>query len=475
MRFLGASEFEVLYGGAAGGGKSDALLFGALRQTDKAKYRALILRHTYPELAELMDRAHGVFGLLGGVWNEQKKRWTFPSGAVVEFGYCETYKDVMRYQGQQFSYIGFDEIGNLAEERVWSFLMSRCRSGGPGILPMMRASANPGGPGHAWLKHRFIDVCGTHGESVYVEPQTKLTRRFVPARLYDNPTLLENNPQYEAQLKSLPEMLRRQLLEGDWEAGTGLALSDLRRGIHVIEPFDVPDHWVQFGSFDWGFAHPFSFGWYAADEDGNVFKLDTVTGRRLQPDEIHDRIAERVPIKRLKYISGGHDLWNQIKARGETTPTLAEQFYAKGWKLVQANISRITGLNNMRHYVAHDEEREPRFRLFRTESNLRCFEQLAAMVSDPDDPEDALKVDADPNTGEGGDDMYDETRYGLASRPAKAKPKSIKPRNLREAKQKAAEEATYDQSGDDKLDQIAKRHERERRNLEKLVKRMRSA
>lgn len=423
-RFLEASEFEALYGGAAGGGKSDALLFGALRQIDKPTYRALILRHTYPELAELMDRAQGLFRFLGGTWNEQKKRWTFPSGAVIEFGYCEAFKDVQRYQGQQFSYIGFDEIGNLAEERIWTYLMSRCRSGGPGIIPMMRASANPGGPGHAWLKRRFVEVCGVDGDTVFVDPTTQLTRRFVPARLKDNPTLIENNPQYEAQLRALPEMLRRQLLEGDWDAGAGMALGELNRGKHFVEPFEVPEHWTQFGAFDWGFAHPFSFGWYCVSEDGTIYKVDTVTGRNLLPHEIHERIAERVPLDKLNGgIDAGHDVWSDIKARGEQTPTLYEQFKALGWKwLRQASIARKSGLNNFRQYVTWREGVPPRFLLMDTPGNQRCFEQLTAMVCDPDDPEDALKVDADPNTGEGGDDMYDETRYALASRPILTKP-----------------------------------------------------
>lgn len=433
IRFLSASEFEVLYGGAAGGGKSDALLFGALRQIDHRSYRALILRHTYPELAELIDRAHGLFPLLGGAWNEQKKRWTFPTGAVVEFGYCEVFKDVQRYQGQQFSYIGFDEIGNLAEERIWSYLMSRCRSGGAGILPMMRASANPGGPGHAWLKRRFVEVCGVDGGRVYTDPDTGLTRRFVPARLKDNPTLLENNPQYEAQLRSLPEMLRRQLLEGDWDAGAGMALGELNRAVHIVEPFEVPAHWTQFGGFDWGYGHPFSFGWYCVSEDGTVYKVDTVTGRHLLPHEIHERVAARVPLDKLKHIDAGHDLWNVVRARGEDTPTLYEQFRSLGWgRIDQANIARVMGLNNFRHYVTYrmDDEGKlvvpPRFRLMDTPGNQRCFDQLAGIVTDPDDPEDALKVDADPNTGEGGDDSYDETRYALASRPIVTKPIKVK-------------------------------------------------
>jgi hypothetical protein len=186
--FLRCREFEVLYGGATGGGKTDALLYGGLRQIGFPTYRALFLRVSFPELREVMDRAHATFPKLGATWNEQRKRWQFPSGATFEFGYCETYVDVQRYQGQEYSYIAFDEVGNIADARVWTFLMSRCRSKEEGLVPMMRASANPGGPGHGWLKRRFVDATDG-GTRVYVDQATELTRRFVPARITDNPTL----------------------------------------------------------------------------------------------------------------------------------------------------------------------------------------------------------------------------------------------------------------------------------------------
>ena len=132
--------------------------------------------------------------------------------STYEFGFCATYADVQRYQGQEFAYIGFDELGNVADERVWTYLISRCRAKNEGLVLMMRASANPGGAGHGWLKRRFINSC-ENGARTFKDPETALTRRFVPARVTDNPTLVKNNPRYVAQLRSLPEMQRRQLLE----------------------------------------------------------------------------------------------------------------------------------------------------------------------------------------------------------------------------------------------------------------------
>ena len=420
-RFLASPAYECLYGGAAGGGKSHALLFGALRQIDHPQYRALIVRRTFPELRELMDQALPIFTAIGGVWNVSEKRFRFPSGSVVEFGYLTTYKDVFQYQGQAFQYIGVDEIGQIAEERIWTYLISRNRPTAPGQLLQMRASANPGGAGHHWLKKRFVTPCPSDGTPVLVDG---FTRAFIPAKLADNPTLMENDPAYGDRLKLLPDLEYRWLAEGDWDAGAGLAL-DMRQA-HIVRPFEIPDHWTLFGGLDWGYNHPFSWGLYAADEDGNVYCLDTATGRHMQPPAIVDRFRGILGSRAVRYTVAGHDVWADVKARSEHIPTLAEQFAALGFPMVKANISRVAGVQNMRRYLTIPPSAEgqpvipPKFRLFDTPNNRAVFECLESRVSDPDEPEDVLKVDAD-QSGDGGDDHYDQVRYSLASRPIVAK------------------------------------------------------
>lgn len=429
-RFLASTAFECLYGGAAGGGKTDALLYGLLRQTHHPQFRGLFLRRTYPELREVMDRALSVFSRLGAQWSATERRWRFPSSATIEFGYCETWADAQRYQGQEYTVIAFDELGQLAEERVWLFLMSRCRSTAADLVLMMRASANPGGAGHAWLKRRFVVVCPPDGGH-YTDPATGLTRAFVAARLVDNPAL-ERDGRYRQTLEALPDMLRRQLLDGDWDAGEGLALDELRRDVHLVSPFEVPQHWTLFGAFDWGFAHPYSFGLFCANEAGDVWLVDSAIGRREHPPAQAwrmKRTAERARLDwgRVRYVSAGHDCWADHRARGENVPTIAEQLFEAGVPVARANISRVSGLNNLRRYVAiknaDGTERTPRFRIMDTPANRRVFDCLSGMVTDPDDPEDALKVDADaqsPLDSCGGDDLYDMVRYGLASRPLAA-------------------------------------------------------
>ncbi len=177
---------------------------------------------------------------------------------------------------------------------------------------------------------------------------------------------------------------------------------------------------------DWGYAHPWVFVWLVADAEGNTVCCDTIRGRHHQPREIAERIHARVPIDELMYIHAGHDCWADVRARGENVPTIAEQFQSCGIYLSQANISRRAGLNNLRRYLAwrgpDGKDGTPALRFMRTEGNLWLFDQLETMVCDPDDPEDALKMYANRDTGEGGDDGYDTIRYALASRPPPAGP-----------------------------------------------------
>lgn len=388
-------------------------------------FRALFLRKTFPELREVMDRTQATFRRFGGEWIASDKRWKFPSGAFYEFGYCDTWADVQQYQGQEFQYIAYDELGLIAEERLWLFLMSRCRSTNPQIRAMMRASANPGGAGHGWLKKRFVKACEADG-TVLVLPQEDglppLTRAYVHARVWDNPSLVDNNPQYISILKSLPSVLRRQLLEGDWSAGSGLAFEELHESAHFEPSRPIAPWETVFAAFDWGFGHNFSVGLYLTQANGDVLKVDTITGRRMIPEDIVDRVKTRftelgVPFHRLQYTVSGSDVKAKEKARGNWGPSVSEQFFKAGWQLINADNARIAGYQNLLHYLTWDEKHRPRFRFMDTPGNRKCYEQLEAMVVDPDSPNDVLKTNTDPTTGEGGDDSYDETRYALMSRP----------------------------------------------------------
>ena len=152
-------EFEALYGGAAGGGKSDYLVAEALRQVQIPQYRAIIFRKTYPELEDIISRSHELYGSAfpRAKYNESKHAWRFPSGAMIYFGQMQHTKDKLKYQGRHFDFVGFDELTHFAEEE-YMYLFSRVRSSAPGLRTYIRSTANPGGPGHPWVKARFVSI-----------------------------------------------------------------------------------------------------------------------------------------------------------------------------------------------------------------------------------------------------------------------------------------------------------------------------
>lgn len=420
-----ATEYEVLYGGAKGPGKTHALLFKGFHELANPNAHFLFLRVDYPSLAEAMDRADEIFPRFGATYVDKHKLWTFPSGALYEFGYAETLKDIRRYSGREPTRLKYDEVGQLADERVWSTMLAELRSPDKTLIRQAEASANPGGPGEPWLMSRFVKPCGEDGNRVYVDPaEPTMTRRFIPARVTDNP-IYANDEKYMATLRSLPHRQRQQLLGGKWGVGVGRGLDELTEVRHIVPAFQVPSHWTVWGAFDWGFGHPFSFGWFAADEDGNAYLVDSVAGHRMLPWEQAERIRERAPERARAVVYAGHDCWNEVKARDERTPTIAETFKQYGILLKKANISRVTGLNNLREWIkwqGPDEETwTPRFRIMDTPSNRRVYDVLEGMMTDPDDPEDVIKRDANSDTGEGGDDPYDMVRYGMAARPAKTR------------------------------------------------------
>lgn len=237
--FLLAPETEVGYGGAAGGGKSDALLMAALIYADQPEYSALLLRTSYAELKQegaLIPRSRKWLGPTDAEYNRQDKAWSFPSGATVAFGYLDAEGDERQYQSAHFHFIGFDEATQFSENH-YRFLFSRLRRGEGSDIPLrMRSATNPTGPGLRWYRQRFIE--GEHDD-----------RRFIPARLEDNPHL--STEEYEKQLERLPPELARKLREGsDWSELGGGTIFD-KDGPEVV---DAPPATIRKEVRFWDFA-----------------------------------------------------------------------------------------------------------------------------------------------------------------------------------------------------------------------------
>jgi len=402
--FLAASETDVLYGGAAGGGKSYAMLVDPLRYAHRGAHRALILRRSMPELRELIDKSRELYpkAFPGCKYKEVEKLWNFPSGAKIEFGFLERDADVYRYQGQAYSWIGFDEITHQATEFSWNYLASRLRTTDPEIIPYMRCTANPGGVGAHWVKKRYIDPAPPN-ESF--KGSDGLIRKFIPARLDDNPYLARDG-RYEQMLKALPPTQRRQLLEGDWEVAEGAAFTEFDRNIHIIDPFEIPIHWDRIKGIDYGYASESACVWGAIDRDDNTLIIYRELYRKgLLATDLAQLIAE-MELNDPMSVPGVLDTacWNRT---GQTGPTVGETLVKAGHKLRRADKNRVAGKIQIHEYLKVQQSGRPKLQIFNTCPNL--IRELQSIPLDKSNPED---VDTHAP-----DHAYDALRYLIMSRP----------------------------------------------------------
>lgn len=407
--FLAASETDVLFGGAAGGGKSYAMIVDPLRYAHRSAHRALILRRSMPELREIIDKSRELYpkAFHGAKYKEVEKMWTFPSGAKVEFGFLERDADVYRYQGQAYSWIGFDEITHLPTEFSWNYLASRLRTTDPEIVPYMRCTANPGGAGAHWVKKRYIEPHPPH------EPfmgKDGLTRKFIPASLQDNPYLAKDG-RYEQMLKALPPTQRRQLLDGDWDVAEGAAFTEFDRLAHVITPFEIPVHWERIKGIDYGYAAESACIWGAVDpSDGTLIIYRELYQKNLLGTELGELITS-MELSDPFSVQGVLDTacWSRT---GTTGPTVGETLQQQGHKLRRADKNRIQGKIQIHEYLKITQSGRPRIQLFNTCPNL--IRELQGIPLDKSNPED---VDTRAS-----DHAYDALRYLIMSRPRNANP-----------------------------------------------------
>ena len=424
--FLAASEREVLYGGSAGGGKSYAMLADPLRYMGNPNFSGLLLRHTTEELRELIYKSQELYPKIwkGIKWSERKMQWTAPSGAKLWMSYLDREDDVLRYQGLAFSWIGFDELTQWATPFAWNYMRSRLRSTDPDLPVFMRATTNPGGRGHHWVKKMFIDPAAyntafnatdiaTGEELRYPSGHKKsgqplFKRRFIPARLSDNPYLATQGD-YEAMLLSLPEQQRRQLLDGDWDIKEGAAFTEFDRNIHVILPYDVPHNWVKFRACDYGYSSYSAVVWVAVSPEEQLVVYRELYVSKVLATDLADMILElESGDGNIRYGVLDSSLWHK---RGDTGPSLAEQMVQRGCRFRPSDRSkgsRVAGKNELHRRLQVDEfTEEPRIVFFNNCHNL--IAQIPAIPIDKKNPEDI-----DTNSE---DHLYDALRYGIMSRP----------------------------------------------------------
>ena len=402
--FLAASETDVLYGGAAGGGKSYAMLVDPLRYAHRSAHRGLIIRRSMPELRELIDKSRELYpkAFPGCKYKEVEKLWNFPSGAKIEFGFLERDADVYRYQGQAYSWIGFDEITHLPTEFAWNYLASRLRTTDSEIVPYMRCTANPGGVGATWVKKRYIDPAPSYESFT---GHDGLSRKFIPARLQDNP-FLAHDGRYEKMLQALPPTQRQQLLDGNWDVSEGAAFTEFVPQLHVITPFDIPISWERVKGIDYGYASESACIWGAVDpSDGTLIIYRELYQKGLLGTELADLITN-MEMSDPFSVQGVLDTacWSRT---GTTGPTIGETLQRAGHKLRRADKNRIQGKIQIHEYLKVMQSGRPRIQILNTCPNL--IRELQSIPLDKRNPED---VDTHAP-----DHAYDALRYLIMSRP----------------------------------------------------------
>jgi hypothetical protein len=412
-QFLAASEREVFYGGARGGGKSFALLADPLRYCTKQKHRALIIRRTMPELRDLINHSQQLYpkAYPGAKWREQEKEWKFPSGARIEFGYAENLTDVLRYQGQSYTWIGIDELPQYANVDIYNFLRSSLRSVDPDIPVYMRATGNPGNVGSLWVKNMFVDPA-VPNTKFDIEIKTplgvkKISRRFIPAKLQDNPYLMQTDDYY-AMLASLPEVQRKQFLEGNWEAYEDSSFPEFNKEIHVIKPFDIPRNWMRFRTCDWGYSSPACCLWLAVDFDNNIFVYRELYTQRITADIFARKVLDAEQGEYIRYGVLDSSTWAR---RGDIGPSIAETMILEGCKWRPSDRSprsRVAGKLEIHKRLRPDEDTGYPS-LFILDNCVNLVRTLPMLPTDKNNPED---VDTHAE-----DHAYDALRYGCMSRP----------------------------------------------------------
>jgi hypothetical protein len=392
-----------------------------------AAFNCVFFRKEMPMLDDAIERSKQIYREIGAKYSEHKKTWRFPGGGRLRFRPLERTSDAEKYQGQNLSDVCIEEAGNFASQAPIQRLHAVLRSGA-GVPTQMHLTGNPGGPGQFWIKERYID----HDPSGFKRIQQKLpngdikSRIFIPAKVTDNQILLKNDPGYVGNLYLVgSSQLVSAWLNGDWNAIEG-AYFDCWSSDIIIEPFEIPRHWLRFRSFDWGSAAPFSVGWWAISSgdilpDGRYYppgamiryrewygKKSANVGLKLTAREVARGILARtLPDEEISYTVADPSVFAV-----DGGPSIAEESFNEGLAFTRANNKRVAGMgavggwDQMRSRMKGDGER-PMIHCFSTCTD--STRTIPMMQHDELRPED-LDTDLE-------DHAADEWRYACMSRP----------------------------------------------------------
>lgn len=433
---------EVLYGGAAGGGKSYSICWDAFMRCSKwPGTHAYMFRRTYPELEmTLVKTMQAIVPETLGTYRAGMHEMKLFNGSVIHFCHLSNEGEgLLKYQGAEIHWLYFDELTHFTKA-MYDYLRTRLRAEKKlGIVPCVRSASNPGGPGHGWVKARFVDStdCGKKMAVIDVKSEVlgrtvKRRIQYIPATATDNPYLTQD---YVLELEQKPKALREALLLGKWDAFDGQAFPEFTNDkehyedglfTHVIKPFKIPYHWPRYVSFDHGYTKPFSIGVWAVDEFGRAYRYkecygcvpnEPDKGVVLSPSEIGDKLADLLDDEFRDGIrpQGIADpaIWD--RSRGMSVEEQIRKRFG-GVIFRPGDNTRLPGKMQLHERLKFDDEGKPMLYVF---ENCRDFiRTIPTLVYDPRNPEDIDTA--------GEDHIYDETRYFLMSRP-------IAPRPIRKA------------------------------------------
>ena len=424
---------DVLFGGAAGGGKSDGLigdfLYHAIEHKNAA--RGILFRKTNPQLEELISRSKVIYGPLDWKWRERDKTWESPEGAQLKMRYLQHDDDWTNYWGHQYTWQGYDEAGLWATAEPMDKLRARLRSA-QGVPCKLRLTANPGGVGHGWIKSRYIDpappltpfrcevATDEQGKKYYVE------RVYIPSRLSDNRILVENDPTYISKLYASGDRDQiRAWVHGEWDVAIGQFFTEWDYTRHIIPEREIPKSWTKFCAFDWGHKTPFCNLWIAV-ADGEK-SLGDITppegclvvyrewygssghnkGLELDPREIALGILSR-EMEKISYRVADYQIF-----RTDNGPSIAEEMRRVGVYWKAADKERKAGWQQVKLRLRGKRYGDPDWQpmLLIMDSCKSLIRTLPLMQHDDKDPDDVMKH-------KGVEDHAPETlRYGCMSRP----------------------------------------------------------
>jgi hypothetical protein len=425
--------FEVFYGGARGGGKTDGSIGDWLIHSSQYGENAigLFVRRKLVALSEVIARTKQLFYKLGAKYNEQKKEWLMPNGARLKFAYLDRDSDAEEYQGHSYTRLYVEEATNFPFPEPIMKLKGTLRSAA-GVPCGMRLTGNPGGPGHLWVKSRYIDPNPlgyeiiTEEEEVEIEPgvliKASIDRVFIPAKLKDNKKLLQSDPSYVLRLRQTgSESLVNAWLNGDWSGIDGRYFDEFDLDKHVITGrFVIPQHWNRFRAMDWGSASPFSVGWYAVSSGeldiprGALVKYQEWYGwngkrnhgLKMSANLVARGILSREVDQNIRYGVADPSIFIQNGG-----PSIAEMMISEGCNWIRGDNARQPGWEQMRRRFSQ----EPQPLLYFHESCEQTILTLPTLQHDEKDMED-LDTDSE-------DHAADETRYACMSRPLTKDPK----------------------------------------------------